>query len=578
MRYSGLTLADRWNPVFDSSNKLRSPPLAAPQPGGLSGETHYEMVMRQSFHDFHPKLQAIPVLTYNGSYPGPTIDAQVGVPVRVTWKNDISSNLASVLQLGLRQGMEKDHMIFKSHNVVHMHGASVPSSSDGYPKDVFHRPESAKYRYPNSQAAGTLWYHDHSMDVTRLNVYAGLFGMYFLRSGTEGTILPGGDHEIPLVLQDKSFEEFGKKLFYEQVINTKRNAKGKVKFDSAVPEFIGDYPVVNGSVWPVANLEPHIYRLRICNGANTRIFEISLAEASNNNFKIDMHVIGTEGGFLPKTEKCKRLRIAPGERYDVLIDLRDCNGKALILHNHAATPAGAVTDLCAELLKISVSGTRSDANAGALVTPPEGPVFGLTQAQVAEANDQADLIAPTVRTATLKVGPSKTKVKFRRFELVEYMIHMHTVDMAQGTGLSPTQLNKVASPTVLINGKDWHTAPPVVVGFNTYEMWEFVNMTPDAHPMHIHLIQFRIAGRRKIDIVKGNKAPNLTEPKKWTGYLGPRLAPAHVESGFKDTALCPNDHATRVIMKFDGYKGKYVYHCHILEHEDMGMMFRLKVK
>ncbi len=561
--------ADQWL----TSNPLPTPPQLSAETLPLEGEKHFVLKMLLAKHDFHPNLKNIPVFAYNGIYPGPTIEAKVNEPIRVSWKNELvdtttsKTNLTTLFEIKGEQGMEDKHMMTLAHNVVHLHGAHVPWSSDGYPDHVFHPREGRYYRYPNDQAAATLWYHDHTMNVTRLNVYAGLFGLYFLRDNNEVGKLPSGAQEIPLVLQDKSFSADGKKLSYDQQIDLSNPAK-----PSLTPEFIGDFPVVNGKVWPLANLAQRIYRLRICNGANTRFFDLSLTHANDKTKVIDLHVIGTEGGFLTSSIKTPTLTIAPGERYDVLIDLRTlATNQELILRNSADTPAGPVTPECAELLKIIVAGPADSADiafAPALVIPPPRanlPVEDITAAEIVALTKSADKVVITKNTQTLKIGTRK--IPFRRFSLVEYKIVM------------PTTVPKgLASPTVLINGKDWDTAKPINVKFGDYELWEFINMTPDAHPMHIHLVQFKALSRRKVHVKPGTKTPKLPEPKVFNGYMGANLPLQPYEEGFKDTVRCLHNQATRVLMKFDGYRGDYVYHCHILEHEDMGMMFKIKVE
>jgi spore coat protein A, manganese oxidase len=536
---------DKWK------TKLDKPVFAKSQPGFFDAATTYRLVMKPTKHTFHPKLKNIPVYAYNGITPGPIIEAKVSKPVRVEWFNGLTNtNLEAVLELGQRLGMEEDHMLVLPHNGVHLHGARVPWTSDGHPHHIYHPGEGRKFLYPNKQAAATLWYHDHTMDVTRLNVYAGLFGLYFLRAPDELAKLPKGELEIPLLLQDKSFSTNGKKLYYEQSVDP-----------DPVPEFAGDHPVVNGKIWPVTTLRPRVYRLRLCNGANARFFDLSLVHENDPTEVVPLNVIGTEGGFLPAAESVMKLMIAPGERYDVLVDLRNKPGKSFILKN-AADPGG----LCEDLLKIKVNGTKVSADKR-FVTPllklpkrndpmPSGldrTDYAAIDAAINAVPMGAQPFDPGAPTTLNVAGKS---IKLRRFLLEEYDLVM------------PTYPNPV--PTVLINGKDWHSAPAFNVALNDFEVWEFFNITPDPHPMHVHLVQFQLMSRVPF-------ASTGTGPATVTGYTGAGAAiPAH-EQGWKDTAICPVGSATRIIMKFDGFRGQYVYHCHILEHEDMGMMFQFNV-
>jgi spore coat protein A, manganese oxidase len=538
-------ITDKWKA------KLGKPSLAQSLPKFFDSATTYRLVMKPAEHTFHPKLKNIPVYAYNGMTPGPIIEAKVSKPVRVEWFNGLTgTNLGTVLELGQRLGMEEDHMLTLPHNGVHLHGARVPWTSDGHPDHFYHPGEGRRFFYPNEQAAATLWYHDHTMDVTRLNVYVGLFGLYFLRAPDELTKLPKGELEIPLVLQDKSFSTDRKKLYYEQSVDP-----------DPVPEFAGDHPVVNGKIWPITTLRPRVYRLRLCNGANARMFDLSLVRDGVPADVIPLNVIGTEGGFLSTPEEVLNLFIAPGERYDVLIDLRNVAGQSFILKN--ADDAGG---LCEDLLKIRVAGTKV-ATDKRFVKPllklpkrVDPKPSGLNRSDYTAIDAAIDAVPmgmqPFDPDVPITLNVAGKSIKLRRFLLEEYDLVM------------PTYPNPV--PTVLVNGKDWHSAPEFKVTLNDFEVWEFFNITPDPHPMHIHLVQFQLMSRVPF-------ASAGTGPGTVTGYTGVGAAIPGYEQGWKDTALCPVGSATRVIMKFDGYRGHYVYHCHILEHEDMGMMFGFNV-
>jgi spore coat protein A, manganese oxidase len=569
---------------------LRRMSTAVPVADPFGTATHYRISMNEVTHDFHPKLQGIPVWAYGNDCPGETIEAQVGKPVRVSWLNNLkTSSLRSVLALGPRQGMEEEHMLDKPHNQVHLHGARVPWSSDGFPEHVYHPNEGRVFYYPNEQPAATLWYHDHTMDVTRLNVYAGLSGMYLLRHEDEKTMLPSGDQEIALVLQDKSFSDDGKKLHYEQRVDFTDPANVE-----AVPEFVGDYPVVNGQIWPTLKLQPRIYRLRLCNGSNTRFFNLSLTQQINSQQSHEFHVIGTDGGFLPAPVCVQSLLLSPGERADVLLDLKHCRNHKLILRNNApipysgdpADPRYAASDYlplraddpCSELLEIVVSrGTEEGYQDGRFdpakivlppyvdplpgSKPPDRSMFGAIEAVISPVPIDVQEIA---------LVANQLNFMLRRFKLEEYQIEMSTPP-------------GVVSPTVLMNGKSWNKPTPdptpVVTQLGAVEVWEFVNVTPDTHPMHVHLVQFQVMSRTWLDVQPNPSrvSPTLPEPMDAVAYQN--AAPVEDwEKGWKDTVQCHPGQSTRVLMKFDGYPGDYLFHCHILEHEDMGMMYRVKVE
>ena len=561
---------DKWR------QPLRNIAVARPVHNPIDNVTTYRLIMNCVRHTFHPKLKNIPIFTYGKSSPGALIVAAPGKPIRVEWFSALAgTNLNDIIEFGDRQGMEEDHMLAVPHNVPHLHGARVPWTSDGFPEHVIHPNESHLYYYPNQQSAGTLWYHDHAMMVTRLNVYAGLFGGYVLRDPKEDTTLPAGVLELALVLQDKSFSNDGKKLRYAQVLD---DGAG-----NATPEFIGDYPVVNGQIWPITRLRPRIYRIRLWNGANTRFFNLSFSRESDPGDKLTFAVIGMEGGFLPTpAQHLTELLLAPGERADVLLDLRELKGADIILRNNASIPYSNddatidPNDACDELLRMQVRGTKSidderfDPVTIALPVradplqpaPPLRSSFAAIEAAV-RAVPFSELVRKNISVSGLTFT-------LRRFKLQEYQLEMPT---APG----------IRVPTVLINEKSWEadSADPsiVTVKKDSYEVWEFQNVTPDTHPMHIHLVQFQVMSRVSLNTKPGvPHLPELPEPVDITDYAGPGVRPPEFEQGWKDTVRCNPNESTLLLMRFDGFAGVYVYHCHILEHEDMGMMFRVRVE
>ncbi len=595
---------DKWL----DTNKLRSLTPTTPSQTDPDGTEHYRIELRSIAHTFHPRLQDIPMWSFGPKSPGELIVAKPGVPVEITWYNSLGKeNLNGLLLLGVRQGMEEDHMMTKSHNQVHMHGARVPWTSDGFPDSVFHSGEGRVFHYPNNQPAATLWYHDHAMDVTRLNVYAGLFGAYILRDPAEDSMLPAGDLEIPLILQDKSFatDSDGKfRLYYEQSVSATPADKktGGPSTVAAQPEFVGDHPVVNGQIWPLLELAPRIYRFRLLNGANTRFFNLTLASENDPKATIPFWVIGTEGGFLEKPSAVTPLLIAPGERVDLLVDLRGLHeGDSLLLRNDAPAPYSGdprdphfaskdykpldITDpenFCCELLKVVITGpaVASDKkfNPKSIKLPPRvdslstvKPHFPLpnTFNAINKAIDEVKL--DVMDPQALKAGG--VHFTLRRFKLEEYQMEMSTLD-------------GMRVPSVQINGQSWKDAPPVSAKLNAIEVWEFLNVTPDTHPMHIHLVQFRVLSRTWLTVVDdpSRVTSDLPEPKDARNYTvlpGGKIERALVEDfekGWKDTVRCNPRQSTRVLVRFDGFSGDYVYHCHILEHEDMGMMYRLTVE
>jgi spore coat protein A len=194
----------------------------------------------------------------------------------------------------------------------------VPAEVDGYPEDTFLPGQQATYVYPNNQEAATLWYHDHALGITRLNVMMGLAGFYLVRDDVEDALdLPAGEFEIPLAIQDRSFRNDGSLIYPE----------------SWREHFFGDKILVNGKVWPYLNVKQGKYRFRILNGSNSRVYELTMSSGT------PFWVIGSEGGLLPVPVRRDTLLIHGGERFDVIVDFADQPaGTEILLTNSAPAP------------------------------------------------------------------------------------------------------------------------------------------------------------------------------------------------------------------------------------------------
>jgi spore coat protein A len=376
--------------------------------------------------------------------------------------------------------------------VVHLHGGKTPPESDGYPEDWYVPGQSRTYYYPNRQDAALLWYHDHTMGINRLNIYAGLLGLWVVRDSVEDALnLPSGKYEIPLVLMDRDVRPDGQ-LNYPVSANPER---------PWVPEAFGDAHLVNGKLFPYLEVEPRKYRFRILNGANGRFYRLSFSDGA------EMHQIGSDQGLLAAPVAVTHLLLAPGERADLVVDFASHRGGQILLESDALT-----------LMQFRVAAT-------AVPDPSELP----------------PALRPTPRLA------ESSAVKTRRLTLDE-------------------QLNMVSeSMGMLLNKTPWHmpiTEKPVL---NTSEIWELVNLTDDVHPIHLHMVRFQILDRRRFDAFEYMTSGNLR-------YISPPMAPDANELGWKDTARVNAKTVTRILVPFVGYAGRYVWHCHILEHEENEMM------
>ena len=232
---------------------------------------------------------------YNGSYPGPTLEALKNHPVTVTWNNELVASDGSKLPhlLTVDESLIDYELSDGIPTVTHLHGGHTEAESDGNPQ-AWYTPGfdqtgetfvKQKHYYENDQEATTLWYHDHVMGITRLNVYAGLAGFYLLRDEWEnGLNLPSGVYEIPLVIQDRSFYSDGS-LYYPSNPDSVEEGGG------ILPEMFGDFILVNGAVWPFLDVEPRKYRLRLLNGSDSRFYNLFLPG-------VKFYQIGSDGGLL----------------------------------------------------------------------------------------------------------------------------------------------------------------------------------------------------------------------------------------------------------------------------------------
>lgn len=240
--------------------------------------TYYKITMKSVLHQFHSDLPATPCWGYEGEVPGPTIESRRGEVVKVKWVNELPSKHLLPVDNTLHGA---HHGMPEVRTVVHLHGAEVEDDSDGYPEAWYTNNneqmgpcyKQAVYTYPNSQRATTLWYHDHAVGITRLNVYAGLAGLYLIRDDQEDALnLPGGLYEVPLVIQDRSFNEDGT-MFYPS--NPLQDPPPGFPNPSVVPGFAGDFITVNGKVWPFLDVEQRKYRFRILNASNQRFYRLN---------------------------------------------------------------------------------------------------------------------------------------------------------------------------------------------------------------------------------------------------------------------------------------------------------------
>jgi spore coat protein A, manganese oxidase len=450
----------------------------------------YKIPIRELYSKIHRDVPPTRFWGYGNSVPGPTIEVRSGEGIQVEWPNQLPAKHFLPIDYSL-MGAEKGRP--ESRTVVHLHGGRVPPASDGWPEDWYAPGKSATYHYPNEQEAALLWYHDHAMGINRLNICAGMAGLYVIRDSFEDSLnLPKGAYEFPLVLMDRLIRRDGQ-IYYpvSEIPDAPWN-----------PEYFGNLVLVNGKLLPYLEVEPRKYRFRVLNASNGRFYFLSLDNGA------PFQQIGTDQGLLPAPVAVDRLTIAPGERADVVVDFAEHRGASILLKDSPST-----------LMQ-----------------------FRVAQERVADPSALPQTLRPVPKIA------EASSIRTRRLSLEE-------VDNLRG------------EPMIhLLNGKRWHEPVSEKPVLGTTEIWEFLNLTEDAHPIHLHLVRFRILDRRAFEV------SDYIYKNRTVSYRGDAVPPDANEAGWKDTVRATPYASTRILVKFEGYTGRYVWHCHILEHEDNEMM------
>lgn len=354
--------------------------------------------------------------------------------------------------------------------------------------------------------------------ITRLNVYAGLAGFYLIRDTLEKELeLPSGGYEIPLLIQDKTFNKDGS-LFYPVVAPPPIPQPNPPVEPSISPFFAGNTIVVNGKVWPYLKVEPRKYRFRILNASNTTAYNLTL---SNGEKFVQ---IGTDGGLLEAPVEIDSIEILPAERVDVVIDFKDYKGQEIILKNTNA-PEDSHTSL---IMKFIVDKEEKGEDRSRVPNQlyPKG-------------NNLTEDMAAKVRYLSLTAAPNG---------------------------------DDYGRPMLLLNNLMWHDPVTEKPAYDSIEIWNLINTTAAqpavlAHPIHVHLVQFKILDRRPFDFQL-----YLDTNGKVLRYTGDPQPPRPFETGWKDVVKAEPGFVTRIIMHFKDHTGDYVWHCHFLEHEDHDMM------
>jgi spore coat protein A, manganese oxidase len=573
------------------------------------------------------------------SWPGPTFEVKSGEPITVRWTNELFAvkDYPFTSLVGNRTVVDEtlhwaysmeDYKQYSIANdgipmVVHLHGIAADEYADGYPEHFFSPGFAIKgpdfgtenYLYPNDQQAGNLWYHDHALGITRLNVYAGLAGLYFIRDDIDtGTPfntlgLPSGDFEKAYAIQDKMFKTNGELFypaypgepfydsFFPDLATTFDNTK-----PSALTEFFGDFIVVNGKIWPKQRVRPTSYRFRLLNGCDTRYLVIRFlaveagAQTTTNGVTVPYTIVGSDQGLLNSpVSDVNRHILTTGSRSDVVIDFTPHVGKRIIMTNEGGDIA-----------------FRDEI--------PGAWIFANTKVIMAFDVDTTTIGDPLVPSWTF-TPPSVLGTKVRRVGIFEARDSYGRLKPLQGGELRPNILESFT----------WTDPLTEIVQVGTVEEWDIFNFSTGAvricflclldslfwligispfppqllqHPIHLHYVHFQVVRRNQIQFDekavnricsdRGAESGVCLKPKNITDHDGKigvgyeaympsidllaigrsvETTPDYIiERGqYKDTVTAIGGQVTRIRAKFDR-RGRFVWHCHFLSHEDHEMM------
>jgi FtsP/CotA-like multicopper oxidase with cupredoxin domain len=496
--------------------------------------------------------------------------------------------------------------------ITHLHGGNSDFQFDGNP-EFFYSPNNTvtgpqwdfvpggftnTFRYNNDVPAGNLWYHDHALGITRLNVYAGLAGFYFVRDEFDTGLrdnplgLPAFPYELAYAVQDRMLTEEGALFypafpgdpFYDDFIHGEGAELPPDLFPgggpTALAEFFGDHMLVNGMIWPKTNVEPRAYRIHLLNGCDSRFMAVRFravslweTDPSNGGTPIPFWVIGSDQGLASAATETDILLFEPGGRYDLVFDFSDpaLAGMRVIMENNAgdAPFGGAIGDDLTE--EDLFSDRQTDRIMAFDVVLPYNT-------SVPDAFDPSSI--------AVYAGNPNPVSRVRRVALFEGTDEFGRLQPLLGT----VNDDSTATPYA------WFQPATETPALDATEIWEIYNFTADAHPIHLHLVNFQILGRQDFTyVIDGTQpvlqhngafgeAPNVTRVKLSPQPVDP--GPGFVENAPKDMVISlpgdpeaepkPTGQMVRIKATFDK-PGRYVWHCHILSHEDHEMMRVLEV-
>jgi len=467
-------------------------------------------------------LQTLP-----DSYFGPIIRARQGQKVRINFTNDLPSD---------------------QETVVHWHGLHLPENMDGHPRYAIAPGQSYVYEFEVNDWARTAWFHPHPHHKTASQIYNGLAGLFIINDDNEAKLgLPSGELDIPIIIQDRTFDKNNRLAYFGQGIMA-----GQME---QLMGFLGEKVWVNGRPDFLLNAKATAYRLRILNGSNGRIYKLGWSD------KTPITVIGTDGGLLEKPTTKPYVMLAPGERVEVWADFSGRNvGDELMLNS-------------LEFFGAEDPATEMKAMTG-MSSTPSGAMNGMSGMDMSGAGKQASTALGAPMTLF------KIKITHQAGEspkLPPALISMQRYSLENAANKDKPRVFelKQIGGRWKINGREFEmdgVADDEIVKLNATEVWEVVNVaSPNeamhkqgmAHPFHVHGSQFLVLNRE------------LLLPELKPGYDS--VYEGYLNDGWKDTFMLMPGERVKLLMKFSARAGTFVYHCHNLEHEDMGMMRNYRI-
>lgn len=552
-------------------DRLRVPPILHPS---KMDEQRYRLRihMRPAQVQLHSELPPSELWTYEGSLPGPTIEVLRGQYVQIEWINALPADQPyPVTAVTAPDGSQNEpgcsgrplnHTVatLLPWTVVHLHGGRTAAGSDGWTENASLCGQGTTNDYTNDQQATLLWYHDHAMGITRFNVYAGLAGLYVIRDAEEAALsLPADLYEVPLLLQDRNLDTAPDGSLTGRLLH---------KVEDGTMEFFGPFTLVNGIIWPYLLVEARQYRLRLLNGSNARIYRLMLLNESGTAVHEHIKQIGTDGGLLGQPVDIPRdgLVLAPAERADLIVDFRAVRGQRLTLVNTAGAPFD-----------------NSPATQSPGMPDPENrlPHPEVMEFRVSSQSVNDPFFLPTTlsrsyrRLESDRLPPAHQR---RVVAMVEYpkgmlifqeLAEVPDKDAAVGAALMVIEDERGKTRRYRTIARQFEDRVNWFVAYGSTEVWSILNLTEDTHPFHVHLVQFQALSRDLY--TKDGFHPETGATTASIRFQEHGTLDAN-ELGWKDTVRVNPGEMVSIVATFDGFTGRYMYHCHILEHEDHDMM------